>query len=402
MHEVLNTANAPGDRRRQAAAYLIVLTLAFAVLGCGFLGVIEWLGQISGATQLPRSLAAAQADNPDLVVLPPDIRHWAALKLPRIAKEQPEIVLIGTSRGNQVRSAMFRPYTFYNASLTAWTIDQIRTMLDHVTQVAKPRVAIIGLDYFMFIDAYTRAFPQQRDMYYDNDFRIKFQLEVNLIRSLYKYPDLPSRLFEFVRGRPARGPDGMMLLGLDAIRDPAGFRGDGSFVNQRGNEIYAPQRTGDRATMMDNFYPPGGTGVDARQVIALERLAALGRERGVTLVAIQLPMLKAVTDYLDNDPSYHAQAGTWREFESAEMMAIFNRLGIAFFDLSRIPETADSRNFIDPAHMTESGTLAGIVHLLDEPRFRGIFPALDKDRLRRDLDQAMERGEFLHIYPNRS
>ena len=200
MHQVSVITSAPADRRRQAAAYLIVLALAFAIQGCAFLGVIEWLGQASGATRLPRGLAAAQAVNPDLVVLPPDIRHWAALKLPRIAKEQPEIVLIGTSRANQARSAMFRPYAFYNASLTAWTIDQIRTMLDHVTRLAKPRVVIIGLDYFMFIDAYTRAFPQQRDMYYDNDIRIKYQLEVNLIRSLYKYPDLPRRLFDIVRG----------------------------------------------------------------------------------------------------------------------------------------------------------------------------------------------------------
>ena len=113
-------------------------------------------------------------------------------------------------------------------------------------------------------------------------------------------------------------------------------------------------------------------------------------------------MLKAVTDYLDNDPSYHTQAGTWRAFESARMTATFDKVGIAFFDLSRIPESADSRNFIDPAHMTESGTLAGIVHLLDQQRFRAIFPALDKNRLRRDLEQAMERGEFLHVYPNRS
>ena len=77
-----------------------------------------------------------------------------------------------------------------------------------------------------------------------------------------------------------------MLLGPRCDPRPAGFRGDGSFVNQRGNEIYAPQRTSDRARMMDNFYPPGGTEVDARQIAALEQLAMLGRERGVTLVAI--------------------------------------------------------------------------------------------------------------------
>lgn len=153
--------------------------------------------------------------------------------------------------------------------------------------------------------------------------------------------------------------------------------------------------------MLDNFYPPGGTKLDASQIMALEKLAALGHERGVTLVAIQLPMLKAVTDYLDSDVSYHAQAGTWRAFQSARMMETFDKLGIAFFDLSRIPENEDSRNFIDPAHMTESGTLAGMVHLLDEPRFRQIFPVLDKDRLSRDLAEAMARGEYLHIYPNR-
>lgn len=388
--------------RRQAANHLIVLALAVLVVAGTFLGVIEGIGQVSGGTVLPKSMAAAQAGNPDLVVLPPDIRHWAALKIPRIAHEQPEVLVIGTSRLNQVRSAMFKPYSFYNASLTAWTLDQIRAVLDHATRVAKPRVAIIGLDYFMFIDGYTRSFAQQRDMYYDNDMRIKYQLTLNLIRSLYKYPDLRRQVADILGGQKPMGPDGMQLLGLDAIRGQYGFRWDGSFVNQRGNEIYAPQRTSDRSILMDNFYSPGAARIDDTQLAALDKLAALGRERGVMLVAVQFPMLKTVVDYLDADPSYHAQAGAWREFQSPVMAERFDRLGIPFFDLSRIPENADSRNFIDPAHTTESGTLAGIVHLLAEPRFTGIFPALENDRLRRDLQQAMDSGTFFHIYPNRS
>jgi hypothetical protein len=398
----LGTGMRKGPEAGTYGAHLLHIALAVLVLAGMLLGLLEWIGQITGATVLPARMAAAQARNPNLVTLLPDIRHWAALKLPRIAHEQPEIVMIGTSRLNQVRRTMFRPYSFYNASLTAWTLDQIRTMLDHVTKVAKPRVVIIGLDYFMFIDGYTRGFPSQRNMYYDNDLRIKYQLEVNLIRSLYTYSDLWLRLADIMRGHTQMGRDGMELLGLEAMRAQAGFRGDGSFVNQGGNEMLAAQRTADRTTMMDNFYPPGGAGIDAAQLAALETLAALGHERGVTLVAVQFPMLKSVVDYLDHEPSYRARAGAWREFQNARMLERFEKLGIAFFDLSRIAENGDPRNFIDPAHTTESGTLAGIVHLLDEPRFAALFPALDEEGLRRDLREAIERGEFLHIYPNHS
>jgi hypothetical protein len=78
-----------------------------------------------------------------------------------------------------------------------------------------------------------------------------------------------------------------------------------------------------------------------------------------------------------------------------------DRLGILFFDLSRLPFTADGRYFIDASHTTESGALATLLALADEPRFVNLFPAIEKDRLRADLERATGSGKFAQVYPYR-
>jgi hypothetical protein len=382
---------------RQNVRYLVVLAAIFLLIAGGCFAVLAWVGQVTGTTWRPRSLAAAQAHNRDLLVLPVDLRHWAALKVARIAQEQPEIVLIGSSRGNQVRSVMFQPYAFYNASLTAWTIDQVTMMLEHVTRVAKPRVAIITLDYFMFGDTYA-AVNASRTMYFNNDLRIQYQSAIILVRTIFNEPHVRERMIPILLDdRLEAGPDGMSLLGIEAIRAQAGFRWDGSFLNQQGNIQYAAERIKANSGILEMSH--GGPRIARRQMAALEKLAMLARDRGITLVAVQLPILEATIRYLDDAPSSYA--GIWREVQTAEMAATMSSMGIAFFDLSRLPLLPDPSNFIDAAHTTEGAVLKAVVRLLEEPRFSAIFPALDKHRLQRDLADAVKRNELVHVYHNR-
>jgi len=55
-------------------------------------------------------------------------------QLESAALYKPEIVYISSSRAGEFREQMFRPYSFHNLLFTAWTVDQVTTILDRVSR----------------------------------------------------------------------------------------------------------------------------------------------------------------------------------------------------------------------------------------------------------------------------
>lgn len=49
---------------------------------------------------------------------------------------------------------------------------------------------------------------------------------------------------------------------------------------------------------------------------ALRRLATVPNEHKVKLVAVGLPIISSVSEFLDNDETYHSNAGVWAKFRS--------------------------------------------------------------------------------------
>ena len=379
--------------------YLGVVIAVFALLSILPVALLTWFGFLTGAILLPEEMGAAQNGDPSIVAEPFSLRYWAALKIPRIAREQPEIVLVGSSRGMELRSAMFAPYKFYNASLTAWTLDQEITMIDLIMQVSKPRIIILGVDYFMFTNRYVDAMARERTMIFGNGWRYRFRSCANLAREFWKRPALVGELFEdWRRGNVPVKSGAVTLLGLDAIRGPTGFRFDGSMLLPRGS--YAQARNLIAANEELIHAVNGGPFIDKRQYEALQRLAAIGRERGVTLIAVQWPIFKATVGVLDNDSNYHYYSGVWREFESADFRETIDGLGVPFFDMSRDPMNGDGDFFTDAAHPTEFGLSLAISHLLEDPGFRRFFPNIDNERLRAERARALERGQRFEVYDN--
>jgi hypothetical protein len=88
----------------------------------------------------------------------------------------------------------------------------------------------------------------------------------------------------------------------------------------------------------------------------------------------------------------------WRDFKSDAMKSRFQKLGVHFFDLTRSAVTEDTTNFYDSYHANEVGMLRSIIYLSGNPDFRAIFPRLDIDGLRSDLNQPISEEEPLSIY----
>jgi hypothetical protein len=399
METIQTTQPLMAAETQNAKRYLTVLLGLAAPASAILFATIVWLGLLSGSVLLPEQMGAAQNKDPDIVALPFNLRYWAALKLPRIAKEQPEIVSIGSSRGMEIRSAMFAPYKFYNASLTAWTLDQEVTMVDRITQVTKPRIIIIGLDYFMFQAQYARDMARERTMRFANGWGFRHESLANMLREFWERPPLLGDLLGAWRNGNVPIRSGTVkLLGLDAIRGVTGFRFDGSMLLPLSTYMAAPAHIAANEGVIGAT--SGGGAVDPGQNRALERLAAIGRERGVRLIAIQFPMLKTTVDYLDHNSDSYYDRGAWRDFESPQMRERLEQLGFIFFDMSRDPMTADSQLFIDAAHPTESGMSVAMTHLLDDSHFRALFPDISAERLRTEREAALQRGDKLEVYGN--
>jgi hypothetical protein len=371
---------------------LQILIAASAVVALFSLLFVTWFGGKTGATMLPEEMGIVQSEKPEIVVEPFDLKYWAAMKIQRIAHDQPEVVSIGSSRGHQMRSAMLKPYRFYNASLTAWTIKQEIEMVDRITTVSKPRVIIVGLDYSMLVAQFAAAMNSERTMQFDNGLRYRYRSSVSALKMITSQPALLSAIWN------KKGENPPHFLGLHAFQTSTGFRFDGSRMLPRAVYQAAPNYLARNVGQIDAV--PGAPHADPGQLSELDKLAKLARERGVLLVAIQYPIYKVSVDYLDSEPSYRFSSGVWREFQSDEMQTRLRKLGIIFFDLTRTEMTSDGRYFTDAAHPTETGISVALSVLLHNQQFRSIFPAIDPGRLVADREAAIARGDAFEIYGN--
>jgi hypothetical protein len=369
--------------------YLLIQLAATVCLSSLLFAGFYWFSEYSDVGPVPSVMASRQAKDRKIVAWDGNANFWGDLKLHRVWLEKPEVIVVGSSRGGQLRSRMFRPYTFHNASFTAWNLDQTTDFIAHITSKFTPRVVIIALDYFMFTNVYADSVQHQREMYYDRDLKFEAIAWRNLITRLYQSHNLANVLFD----RPIEKHH---FIGFDAIRLSAGYRWDGSFQYPVRGNVDDRKIPYNPHAFIAAF--PGGPRVEERQLAALERLAALARSKGFVLVGIQLPILKPAVDFLDSDKGFWNYSGVWRDFKSDTMMSRFQGLGVHYFDLTHSAVTADTANFYDSYHANEIGMLRSIIDLSSNPEFHAIFPRLDVDELRSDLTHPFAEEEPLSIY----
>ncbi len=345
--------------------YIVVIAALFLILVLPLSVALIWVAHPFHALATPAQLAAIQARNPDAVILPVDLRYNAAFKLARVAEQQPEIMCFGSSRAGGFRAEMFRPARFYNLSFTAWTTDQLLDVFDRATRESRPRVAILELDYFLFTERWERWFATTRTMIHDRPFHYAMASLGTFLRNA-----AANRVpFEAYRSAPTN------FIGPESVRAEEGFRSDGSYVYSAGHIDSAHQHY--RSADFFASSVPAGTAMSARLQRPIAQLAEIARERGIKLIAVQLPLIRAGVDLLDHDESYHSQAGTWRDFESEKTRAWLARLGIPLFDLAHSPIDDDPDNFVDAIHLSEGGMRKAMRELWADPGFRAAFAGID-------------------------
>jgi len=388
-------APVPQLRSEKSLPRYLTLILAFcAVVFVPVWGSLEWLGWHLGATVPLATIAREQEQDHKLLWLGA-FKDYAPYKLERIKVVHPEVLLVGSSRCGQARAEVFRPYKTYNACLTAWPLEHVVDFIDRATAETRPRVVIVALDYFLFGDGLAEAWKQQRAM----DYRQGIDSHRRKLHDVIDFAARSNWRFEAVKAAATEPQfeaiDHDRLIGTEAIRGQFGFRDDGSVFVAPAYRGTSAETLAHGATYVTSSFP-GGQHLSEVQFRQIERLAGLATERGFTVVAIQYPLLKSATDFLDTDQTYWPYAGLWRELRSEAAAKRFSELGVRFFDMSRDVVNADPTNFFDPAHPSERGILKTVIALMDRKDFSELFPRIDKHTLEGDL--ALSPGQQFDLY----
>jgi hypothetical protein len=215
-----------------------------------------------------------------------------------------------------MRAEMFRPYKFYNLSFTAWTLDQIETILETISQANVPRIVIVEFDYFMFAPSWPRANRDREMRFFEPLY--KAQSGINATRQLAKRIDLlrGCNIAIFSPSQPC-GTAPYRYIGMPAISAEEGFRWDGSYRYSDGRLQDARNRYRNAQFLIRSM--AGAPHIDPKQLDALQRIVSFAQAHKIILIGLQLPYLGEAVSFLDDDVKYHRLAGLWREFDGNEM-----------------------------------------------------------------------------------
>ena len=377
------------------ARYVAIVIALFVAAFIPLLVVLEWAGWRLGAT-IPLSTIASEQSQTERVVWLGSFKDYAPYKLERIKRVQPEVLLVGSSRCGQARAQMFRPYVAYNACLTAWPLTHVVDFIDRATRVAKPRIVIVALDYFLFGDFLAEAWQKERTMDFSQG------LDSHR-RKLHDVADFVIRnngdrdaILAAVTAPQTEPVDGNRLVGTEAIRGKFGFRQDGSVMVAPPYRRIADETLSRGPQYVTSSFP-GAPQLSERQFGEIERLSRRAHERQFQVIAIQYPFLESAAAFLDTNESYWPYSGIWRDLKSEQTANRFARLGISFFDMSRTQTSQDPNNFFDPAHPSERGMLKTYLALLEKPDFAKYLPRIDRSSLAADLDRGQnEQFDLYH------
>lgn len=363
----------------------------------------------SGDSITPSVIAKMQIANPFLAWAGP-LRLYAAVKQAHLDFERYDVIVMGASRAGQFRSGMFRPYRFYNAAMTGWSLQRQIELFDEMTSRFKPKVVIFNLDYFMLAAGYEERWEkvERRMVRRYNPVEVMYTGMQSLSLELLKQPKATVKKVANKLLIPSHEiAGGLRVFGATPREGVVSmFRRDGSMRYFDYFYEDAPKALKNFSPVLSQVNEGGGQKIDLRQMAMLEKLGMMARERGVTLVGVQLPFPETVISILDrgetvedNQQKYDGgDMRIWNEFRTDDMRNRLRDLGIIFLDFTRLRYLDTTPCFIDSAHPAEYLVLASSIGLLQQSQVRKILPAVDTDRLEDRLRKAELEGECFHVF----
>ncbi len=358
------------------------------------IGLLLFLSLLYSGEFLPvRYVAWLQSKGVQFLYLPAASDHNFKLKLEAARLIRPEVLVIGPSRANQFRSAMFKPMSFYNAGNSVYVLRDYQRFLEEMG-TPLPRVVIFSLDFYYFNNAWDAGIGE--NISYDDVAGW----------GTAEHRTMLSQYVRFVKRNPLlllpfqTDPySGVPALGLQATQRGKGFRRDGSIqygdllrgdlANAGINPVSVDAKRIDVGRRPFLF----GDKLDSERLQDLDRLAKFARSHGVTLVGITMPYAPEIVTAMDKSPRHEI----WREFLSSQTAQWFSSLGIVYFDFTRLESfSGRADEFVDGLHASESGVLRMLVAMMRKPEFSHLLPGVG----RRDLELKLQSATPLEAYKN--
>lgn len=287
---------------------------------------------------------------------------------------------------------MFSPYSFYNLGLTAWTFDNFVEILGEVSRDGyAPKVLFFNFDFFMLNENWEKLWEDRK---FTSPYEVGWSDIAHRIRRagrvVVNYP------YQLISDRYDAFCD-CLEYSLRAGPGTGGARTDGSAFYS--GEIRAG--AGDPHMADDvgmGSWPVGfGDRLSPQQKDKFEAFTRFARARGITLVAVTLPIIDPVAEAYKKHPQY----GIVREFQSKEVSEWLDGLGVIHFDFTTFGRFSSSPHyFVDPLHPTELSILAAAAEMAKDKRLHGVLPLWDSQRLTDDVARFEAIRASLDCYGN--
>lgn len=343
------------DLRQFFFTVLLILCPVFLLYG-----LTEALAWRIGETVPPKEIAQWQATNHDRIWRGGDARSYLFYKLARTLLLRPEVLVLGQSRVNSLQAQLFAPYTFYNASMAAFTFSHYISFLQRITAAGyAPRVLFCNFDYWMFSKEFDRS-GNWGDRFYDEPPThwedLKAVIDV-----------LAQRPFHLI-GQLSHTDE---AKGIYAVANGTGFRWDGDLQSPQ------PSADPDHLEFENDQIEVGRTPLllddhmARSQIENFTRFMELARSHHISVVGVQFPFYARIIDSLNSNPN----AGIWRQFQSPQMRQFFESQGMIFFDFADFPPYRDQpQHFVDSLHPDAVLDEIVVKRVLADPRVRTLLP----------------------------
>jgi len=359
---------------------------------------------------VPYAIAQRQHDRPNDAWIGP-FSLYPAVKVARAQLEEPDILFLGASRAGQFRSAMFKPYSFYNAGFSAWTFRRLLEMLKLASVRRQPKVIIVNIDFLIFQEAEVkrRASEEGETLLECSTRCANWKALHSLSQAFNEYPrDTTITVAKQMAGLRGGELDGFRLFGLTTESGSQGaFLYDGS-MHYFPEVIAGAPGIIRRAGLLELAKNNRSDHLDVGQLRELDDFAQYARQRGIAVIGVQMPLdLRRLELSGDAEESMNAKSDTNADsshmnvlkiFESAETRNLFESMGVHFIDLVHLPEAMNSRAFVEPFHPGEYLVLASVIAMLKDPLIGKLLPQIDIKALERRKAAAEVAGNYFNVF----
>ncbi len=302
----------------------------------------------------------------------------SGLKNALVAKNNPTVFALGTSRTGQFRKEFFTASsTFVTASNSVVSIDGMKKFIEELPDDNKTEIVILGLDPNMFLPSYLHEYPSETD--YE---RLK-DLFLGRWRNFYiAYFSGRFSIKElWIRSGQTES------IGLTGIMREEGFRPDGSYQYRK--KLSEPNREellkSDmdtsisllRANRSNPYYNQYSDPFSKDVILSLDELLTLCQKKHLYVVAYIPPFPPLVYQELIRLPD--GQKENVLQLPAA-LRETLSRHDFDFYDFSDSTILGKHDNeFIDPSHGTDKYYLRMILYMAERNKRLSEYVDIPKD-----------------------